>query len=56
MHSLLGADRLDRVAGNDSLARNIAAATADGKDAPLVVVRRGGGGGGGFSGGGRGGS
>src|SRR5438874_9087310 len=42
------------VAWGGSMARNIAAATADAKDAPLVLVQRGGGRGGG-GGGGRGG-
>ena len=41
------------VAWGGSMARNIAAATADAKDAPLLLVQRGGGRGGG--GGGRGG-
>src|SRR5215468_6368737 len=39
-------------AWSGSMAGNIAAATADAKDAPLVLVRRGGGGGGGRAGGG----
>src|SRR3954470_6811846 len=42
------------VAWGGSMARNIAAATADAKDAPLVLVQRGGGRGGGGRGGGGG--